>query len=91
MTALLGGLISLVTHHGIAFLRDRIIGNRSDDAAVQEASYRNTDWEHFTVVVIVLAIMLWTIATKQDANVQNLCQGMAAASVAWFTGRRSLR
>ena len=91
---LIGGLGGILGHGATAWIKGHFQSSEIadvEDAVVAKASYRGTDWEHLALTVVLLGLMLWANLTDQATGLQQATQGMAVASVAWFTGRLHLR
>lgn len=92
-----GGLLSVATHvatSGFGWLKERTKAGELanvEQAAVQRASYHRADWEHLVLALVVIGLMVWAAVTGQTEDLQAVTRGMALASVAWFTGRLTLR
>ena len=92
-----GGVLAIGGHvatSGFRWLRERAKAGELanvEQAAVQRASYRRSDWEHLALALALIALMVWAVVTDQPEQLQHTTSGMAAASVAWFTGRLTLK
>ena len=99
MLSLFGGsALSVLTHLGLEgyrFLQKRGQVEESEEqtaAGVQKASYGvKEDWEHFALTMVLLAAFTVTTLFTDDAVLSSTFRDMALASVAWFTGRLTLK
>ena len=85
-----GGVVATIGHTATAWIKGHFASGEVADvesAIVAKASYRPTDWEHFAITVLLIALMVWAVTTGQPQALVETTQGMAVASVGWFTGR----
>ena len=98
LTHLGGGVLAIAGHvatAGFRWLVERTKAGELADveqAAVQRASYTaRTDWEHLVLALVLIGLMVWAMTTGQQDSLQHVTEGMAVASVAWFTGRLTMK